>query len=86
MVETSLKQENLTLLFENEHLRDKVEKTQNILRMYELDSPLKVRENITKSRSSSNYELERLRQMAVASFKERKSPPRYRKYQEPNMT
>ena len=46
--------------------------------MYELDSPLKKRENITKSQSGSTFELERIRKLAVATFKSKKSPLRYK--------
>jgi len=42
----------MSLSFENEHLKDKVEKTKNLLRMYELDSPQKMC-GMEKSRSSS---------------------------------
>ena len=43
---------NTNLSFENEHLKDKVEKTQNLLKMYQLDSPLKVTESLM-NRSST---------------------------------
>jgi len=55
----------MNLSFENEHLRDKVEKTRNLLQMYDLSSPLKAKE---ATRSSSQYDLEQLRKIAALSF------------------
>ena len=69
----------MSLSFENEHLRDKVEKTTNLLRMYELDSPHRRPDQaavLHSARSSSpQYDLDTLRHMAKLSFKPRRQSP-----------
>ena len=58
-----------------------MEKTQSLLRMYQLESPVK-KETISKSRSATAYDLQKLRKQAVHSFTRRKSPQKFPKHKQ----